>query len=92
MTKNFLMVTITGIFLTACATTPPDPTLVNGVKRYAGGMYSISELGMFAGGDLTSYATRQCELDGNKKLKIEGTTTKTGVTGTAYPVMLFRCE
>lgn len=78
--------------LTSCATTS-DPSLASGVKRQGGGIYSISELNLsFTFDTLISQATKQCRLDGNKRLNIMTSTYETGFSGTRYPMLVFRCE
>ncbi len=76
--------------LVGCAT--HDPRLAPGVQRKGGGLYSISEMGnMFT--DITAQAVKQCEMDGNKKLNIVGTTTQNSyISNETYAVILFRCD
>ncbi len=78
------------LLLTACAA-PNDPSLAEGIQRKGDGVYSVTQFGPF-GSDMTTQAVRQCELDGQgKKLNIITSTTYNGVTGTNYPMLLFRC-
>ena len=75
--------------LAACASTPADPTLVAGVTREGGGVYSASELT----GDPTQLAVRQCALEPGKRLAILTSTTERGiVSARSYAKLVFRCE
>ena len=77
------------MLLTGCATTR-DPTLVSGVERKGGGVYSASALRVV---DPATAAVQKCQLDGNKKLSILTSTTERGIaSGTNYAVLIFRCE
>jgi hypothetical protein len=89
--KTFLL--FLAITFSGCASMG-DPSLSEGVKRQGGGVYSVSELGMLClfGCDLTEAAAKQCQLDGNKKLVILGSTATVGFSGTRYPQLIFRCN
>ena len=88
--KNSMAVMLTVTFVLAGCATTRDPTLISGVEREGGGVYSSSEMGF---NDPTKSAIRQCQLDGNKRLSILTSTTERGMySGKNYAKLVFRCE
>ena len=89
MKKPITVILTVTFVLAGCATTR-DPTLISGVKREGGGIYSSSEMGF---NDPMRSAIQQCQLDGNKRLSILTSTTIRGIySGNTYANLFFRCD
>jgi hypothetical protein len=87
--KKLILATCCTITLTACGNLnkrPIDPNGPNGDIR----TLSANDISMTGTGDVAAAAVRACDNEG-KKIEVITTTTKTGITGTVYPVIMFKC-
>lgn len=66
-----IVIAATIIFFTGCAKN--DPTLADSVDRKGNGIYKATSVGYIDGLD---QAIKQCQMDGNKELKIITTSTE----------------
>lgn len=78
------------LLLTACA--QPGNSIPGGAASLGNGMYQITDYGFMGGaGTVAARAAETCSSLG-KKLTIVGNSMQVGITGTQYPLLIFRCE
>lgn len=74
------------LLTTACAD-------MNQAQPMNNGIHQITDYGFMGGaGTVVTRAATTCTNEGNKKLVIVGNTMQVGITGTQYPLLIFRCE
>lgn len=81
-------ITLALLFLTACG--QPGNTTPGGAASLGNGMYQITDYGFMGGAG--TVAARAAETCGSKKLTIVGNSMQVGITGTQYPLLIFRCD